>query len=125
MAAEGEATEHEEPQRQEFGGTEGWDDPGGEPGDLSSLSAQTEWLNQQPMVRLTGAILCPWSVFARSLHDPGEFALLGCPRARPIIPHASAAAAERSSLWASCRTLARHAPAVRLCAVRFPFLHTL
>jgi len=52
MAAEGEAPEQEEPQQQEFGGTEaGWDDPGGEPGDLSSLSAQTEWLNQQqPMV---------------------------------------------------------------------------
>ena len=29
---------------------EAWDAPG-EPGDLSSLSAQTEWLNQQPMVR--------------------------------------------------------------------------
>jgi hypothetical protein len=28
---------------------EAWDAPG-EPGDLSSLSAQTEWLNQQPRV---------------------------------------------------------------------------
>lgn len=59
MAAEGEATEHEEPQQQEFGGTEAWDDPGGEPGDLSSLSAQTEWLNQQPMV----CVFNLWSVW--------------------------------------------------------------
>jgi hypothetical protein len=47
MAAEGEAPEQEEGQQ---GVAEDWDAPG-EPGDLSSLSAQTEWLNQQPMVR--------------------------------------------------------------------------
>ena len=46
MAAEGEAPEQEEGQQ---GVAEDWDAPG-EPGDLSSLSAQTEWLNQQPMV---------------------------------------------------------------------------
>ena len=52
MAAEGEATgggEHEGAQQQDFGAAEDWDAPG-EPGDLSSLSAQTEWLNQQPTV---------------------------------------------------------------------------
>ena len=51
MAAEGEAPEHEEGQQ---GVAEDWDAPG-EPGDLSSLSAQTEWLNQQPMVGAAAA----------------------------------------------------------------------
>ena len=46
MAAEGEAPEQEDGQQ---GVAEDWDAPG-EPGDLSSLSAQTEWLNQQPRV---------------------------------------------------------------------------
>lgn len=50
MAAEVEATENEqEAQQPDFVQGEDWDAPG-EPGDLSSLSAQTEWLNQQPMV---------------------------------------------------------------------------
>lgn len=52
MAVEGDAVaEHEEVQKQEISAAEDWDAPG-EPQDLSSLSAQTEWLNsQQPMVR--------------------------------------------------------------------------
>ena len=95
MAAEGEAPEHEEPQQQEFAGTEaGWDDPGGEPGDLSSLSAQTEWLNQQVSAprledgrdgdrhaKRSGT--APWPLCFWGRSDPG---LLQCPRRAGLEP---------------------------------------
>jgi hypothetical protein len=61
MAAEPEALEQDEGQQQDFGAAEDWDAPG-EPGDLSSLSAQTEWLNQPPMVA-PALVFCTLSDF--------------------------------------------------------------
>ena len=97
MAAEGEAPEHEEPQQQEFAGTEaGWDDPGGEPGDLSSLSAQTEWLNQQVSPSTRGR---PGRGSARETERHSALApvLLGALRSRlAAVPEESGAGARRS-----------------------------
>ena len=69
MAAEVEVTEHDQeaPQQVDFGDVQDWDAPG-EPGDLSSLSAQTEWLNQQPMVQSPPICISPpLSQFSLSL----------------------------------------------------------
>ncbi len=49
MAPEGEGATAQGESEETFGDGEDWDAPG-EPGDLSALSAQTEWLNQQSMV---------------------------------------------------------------------------
>lgn len=125
MAAEGEATEHEEPQRQEFGGTEGWDDPGGEPGDLSSLSAQTEWLNQQPMVRVA-ALFCVCGLCSPVAAQRKRACAAWVPAS--VADHPARQCSSSRTILAVgvyCRTLARHAPAARFRAVRFSFLHTL
>lgn len=55
MAPEGEGATAQGEEQETFGDGEDWDAPG-EPGDLSALSAQTEWLKQQSMV--SRAVLC-------------------------------------------------------------------